>query len=309
MLNTFKMLASVLVIALLFGGCAKDKLILNSYSPPKKQAQVKKMLENSESSTGYLNIEIYDDIKFITNNDRTKSKISVAKKLLASVKKYITETNFISINNIAGQSAVALDMKIIKLVYNTDSSSIKGVLEVEFNIRKHEVLYTQTYKYSINRYSRSGLQGLPSKSEILSEGANYLAKKLIKDISPLQTKKIVELLSLPDELAYTINYAKAGNYEGAIKAMLKYKGEKEYEYYFDLALYYEGYASVEDDMTFLVKANENYELAMAKGGSDDEVVLKGKNKFDNLYKIIKKLAEQKMKNEKTNNNSKYELLD
>jgi len=297
-------------IAILFSACSKDQILLKTYSPPKKQTEVKQMLEVGDSTSGYLNLEIYDDKKYIINNISSKEDGSiVAKNLIASIKKYITQTNFISINDVADQSTVSLDMKIIQLKFEESSNSINGFVKVEFNIRKGEPIYTQSYKYVIKRYSRAGRQSLPSKAEILSKASDYLAKKLIKDISPLQTQKIVELAPLPSELKYTIKYAKGGNYEGAIKAMLNYKGDKEYEYYFNLALYYEGLASQEDDMAFLAKADKYYNLAMQNGGAEEELVIKGKLKFDNFYKIIQKIAEQKIQNAKENGNSKYELLD
>lgn len=300
---------SLLGLSLLFTGCGKDQLLLKTYSPPKKQKEVKQMLAVGESSTGYLNLEIVSDKAYIINGVNSSDRKTVAKNIVADIKKFITQTNFISINDVADQSAVSLDMKILQLTYKQSGGSLDGLVEIEFNIRKGEPLYTQTYKYVVKRQSRSGAQGLPSKADILSEASQYLAKKLIKDISPLQTKKLVELASLPKELEYTLKFAKGGNFEGAIKAMNKYKGEKEYEFYLNLAIYYEGYASQTEDMTYLAKANENYDLAMANGGSDEEMVLKAKSKFDRFYKIIKTIAEQKVQNAKASGNSKYELLD
>jgi len=301
-------LSSMLGAALMLSGCGKDQILLKTYSPPKKQKEVKQMLTVGESSTGYLNIEIYDDIKYIQNNVKDSATENLAKSIISDIKNLITQTNFISINDVADQSAVSLDMKIIQLNYKTTANSIDGLIEVEFNIRKDEPLYTQTYQYKIKRFSRSGRQGLPTKLEIVTEASKYLAKKFIKDISPLQTRKLVEFASLPSELEYTIEYAKGGNFAGAIKAMNKYKGDKDYEYYLDLAIFYEGLAAKEDEMGFLSKANDNYELAMQKG-SDEDIVVKAKMKFDNSYKIIKKIAEQRVQNAKENGNSKYELLD
>jgi len=305
----YKKLVFIIAISVLFSACSKDKLLLKTYSPPKKPKEVNQMLESGESSSGYLNLEIYENEKFTVNGVNSKDRRAISQILVADIKKYITQTNFISINDVSDQSVVSLDMKILQFKYEQNYGKIKGVLEVEFNIRKDQPIYTQVYKYPINRYSRSGSQGLPSKAEILSQASNHLAKKLIKDISPLVTKKLVELESLPSKLKYTITYAKAGNYEGAIRGMLNYKGDKEYEYYLNLAIYYEGLAAQVDDMAFLVKANENYELAIANGGAEEEVVLNGKMKFDSFYKIIKKIAEQKVANAMENGNNKYDLLD
>jgi hypothetical protein len=307
--NTIGFIAIIISISLFFSACGTNKLLLTTYSPPKKQKEVNQMLEVGDSSSEYLNMEIYENEEFTINGVDSSDRKTISKILVADIKKYITQTNFISLNDVADQSAVSLDMKILQFKYNQNDGKIDGILEIEFNIRKDQPLYTQKFSYPIHRYSRAGSQGLPNKTEILSQASDYLAKKLIKDISPLITRKLVELATLPSELKYTIQYAKAGNYDGAIKGMLKYKGGKEYEYYLNLAIYYEGLAAQEDDMAYLVKANENYKLSIENGGVDEEIVINAKMKFDSFYKIVKKIAEQKIANAKANGNNKYDLLD
>lgn len=298
-------------VVIIFSGCAKEQLLLNTYSPPMKQAQVKEMIEKTEASkdNGYISLEVFDDISTIVakNDDNNRD---VASGLISNIKKFIGQTNFISLNEVADASSVALDMKINKLDYEETENSISAFIEVVFNIRKSsQVLYTQVYEFKTQRQSRSGRQGLPSKGEILSEASEYLAMKLIKDISPIKTRKLVELQELPKELKYTVQYAKGGNFKGAIKAMESYQGEKGLAYYFNLGVYYEAIASINEDLALFAKADENYEKAMASGGNEDQVVVGGKTKFDNFYEIIKKVAEQKMANKKQNSKSQFELLD
>ena len=117
------------------------------------------------------------------------------------------------------------------------------------------------------------------------------------------------MASLPKELEYTMTYAKQNNFKKAIDGMLKYKGDKNYEYYFNLALYYEGYAAKINDMGMLALADKYYQMSIEKGGSKDEIVLKGKTKFDNYYELFKSISQQKAKNAKNNNDSQYQLLD
>jgi len=303
------LMSSLFGLSLIFTGCAKDQIIMETFSPPKKQQEVKQMLAVSDLSNGFLKLEVVDDIQFITNNNQTKDKVAVANKLLADIKKYITQTNFISISDIADDSQVSLDMKIIRLDYQESGNKISGLVEVEFNIRKGEPIYTQTYKREIKRQSRAGRQALPSKAEILSEASQYLAKKLIKDISPISTKKLVELKSAPDGLEHTISYAKAGNFKQAIKAMEGFKGDKDEDFYFNLAVFYEALGSKNDNMALFEKAHENYNLAIENGGSDDDIILNGKSKFDKFYEIIQKVAKQKLKNAEANSSSQFEILD
>jgi hypothetical protein len=300
----------VVGFAILFTGCAKDQLLMKTYSPPKKQKEVKQMIAQGESSgEGYLSLEIVNDISTIVKHKNSTIQKDTAHKLIASLKKYITQTNFISLSDVADTSTVSLDMKILELDYRSTANSIKGLVEVEFNIRKdYQTFYTQNYKYPINRYSKNS-QTLPSKGKVLGQAADFLAKKLIKDISPIKTSKLVELKGLPDELKYTVKYAKASNFKGAIKAMEKYKGEKTAEYYFNLGVYYEALAAKTENLVLFAKADENYENAMRISEGGDEIITKGKAKFDNFYEMIKMVAQQKASNKKENSNNQFQILD
>jgi len=297
---------SVVILALNFTACGPSKLLMDTYAPPHKEKEVKKMLENSDSKSGFLELEIVSNI---VKANGIKSDKEFDAKLLSSLQKFITQTNFIAINSVEMQSAMSLDMKVLIYDYKQDVTTIKGTIAVEFNIRKEgTVFYTQNYKYNIHRYSKSGFQGI-SKSSILSQASDYLAKKLIKDISPIATQKLVALKSLPSELEYTVAYVKTGNFEGAIKGMRKYKGKKTSNYYFNLAVYYEALASKTDSLELLTKADEYYEKAMMLSNGKDKDIVYGKSKFDNYYRIIKKVADQKRANAKSSTNDNFELLE
>ena len=301
------LLALVAGTVLMFGGCAKKQLLLKTYSPPSKAKEVKEMQSKTEAASGYLDLEIVD---YVVKGDNVVSDKEFDNKLLSSLKKFITQTNFIAISEVADQSSLSLDMKVLIYDYKAQGNKIDGLISVEYNIRKDSTtFYTQNYKYRIKRYSKAGKQGLPSKSEILVQASDYLAKKLIKDISPISTQKLVELKSLPSELEYTMKYAKDKNFEGAIKGMKKYKGEKTADYYFNLAVYYEALASQTDNVALLTKADEYYESAMSLSEGSDEVSVKGKSKFDKFYAIVKKVADQKRENAKSQTNDQFELLD
>lgn len=302
---------SIVASLALFSGCAKDQLILKTYNPPKKQEQVKKMIENSDSTIGFINLQVFEDVDYICESiGKDSNSRSMANGLISNVKRFINQTNFISLNQVEDVASVSLDMKITSLRFSETKNSRELHTTVNFVIRKNGAeFYSEPYTYDTLRKSRAGLQGIASKDEILNEASEYLAKKLIKDISPVKTRKLVELKDLPDELAYTIKYAKGKNFKGAIKAMEKYQGEKTLEYYFNLGVYYEGYGSQIDNMAMFAKAEENYEKAMSMGGSEDETIVKGKMKFDNFYEVIKKVAQQQVVNLKQSSTGEYELLD
>ncbi len=302
---------SVVATITLFNGCAKEQLILKTYSPPKKQEQVKKMIESSDSSKGFINLQVVEDVNYICEVvGKDKASKNMANGLITNVKKFINQTNFISLNQVEDSANISLDMQIVSLNFTETKNSRELHTKVNFVIRKEGVeFYSEPYSYDSLRKSRAGLQGIASQTEMFNDASEYLAKKIIKDISPIKTSKLVELKDLPDELQYTLKYAKAKNFKGAIKAMENYKGEKDLAYYFNLGVYYEGYASKVDNIAMFAKAQENYEKAMAMGGSEDETIVKGKMKFDAFYEIIQKVAKQQIANQKQNNNSEYELLD
>ena len=288
----------------LFTGCAKDQLLLKTYSPPKKPSEVKKMVDNSESDKGFINIEVLnssDPYYCKEVSDKRNCRV-IAKGLNTNVKKFISQTSFISLNETQDDATVGLNMKLIQLNYKSSNSDINMFAKVEFTVEDNEkgVLYKETYEHSDDRHSRAGKQGLPSKSQMLSEASEVLAKRFIKDISPLKTRKLVELKSLPSKLEYTIRYVKGKSYKKAIEAMEKYKGEKDANYHFNLAVYYECYGAKIDDMAQLAKADENYEKALSLD-SEDEVIVKGKIKFDKFYSIVKEVLEQKKANSKRSN--------
>ena len=309
--GAFSYLFTVILI-LLFSGCAQDKLLLKTYAPPEQMDKVKDLMQHTTSDKSYLDVYINDsksDIKAILNG-KTKDK-SIAETLLSNVKAYITQTNFIGINENGDSNTISLEMKIVSYNYTATDNSISAYLEVAFSFIKDEnarPIFSPVYKESVKRYSRSGRQGLPSKAEILSYLTKEIAQDLVMDISPTKSMKLVVLKSLPDSISYTIQYAKMGNYKGAIQAMKNYKGEKKLAYYYDLAIYYEGLASSQSDIRLLSLANDNYEKAMAMGGAEDDVVIKAKAKFDNFYNLIQKIDQQKKLNAKANLNAGDEVL-
>ena len=305
--NVEKRVVLAFVVAIfMLSGCAKKQILLNTYVAPSKPKEVSQMLEGSSSTSGSLEIEL---VNYIQKADGAKSDKAFESRLFSSLKKFITQTNFISLSEVEDKGNLSLDMKVLVFDYTTSANSIDGTISVEFNIRKEgTIFYTQNYKHFIKRYSKAGKQGLPSKNELLLEASDDLAKKLIKDISPTQTLKLVQLMPLPSEIEYTLKYAKDKNYEGAIKGMKKYEGEKSAGYYFNLAVYCEALASQTDDLSLLTKADEYYESAMQLSRGEEEIITKGKSKFDRYYKIIKKVADQKAKNAEKDSNSMFQIL-
>lgn len=299
----------IISLMIIFTGCAKDNLIMKTYSPPAQMEKVKDLMANTTSEESYLDVFINEDLRFILNGKNSNKDI--AETLLGNVKKYLTQTNFVGINQNGNSDTISLEMKIVGYHYRATSSTVDAALEVSFSFIKDATdtpVFIEQYRATTKRSSRSGRQGLPSKMEVLSYLTKNIAEDLVMDISPVKGRKLVQLKPLPKEIAYTIKFAKLKNFKGAIKAMKKYKGEKTLEYYFNLAVYYEAYAGLSNDMAFLSKSDENYEQAMALGGNEDELVIKTKAKFDNFYDLIKSIDKQKKLNSKVNLNEGDEVL-
>ena len=221
---------------------------------------------------------------------------SLQKMLVADVKEKITETNFITLHPLYDLSAIGLNMEIMDYKFDRGPNDISAMLRVNFVINRGVTeYYAKTYSAKEIRYSKSG-QGLPEKGEILSLMSMQCAKSFIKDISPLKTRQLREFKSMPGELEYVLDFAMRKNYEGAIKAMENYNGDKDMEFYYNLAVLYEALASEREDLILLKKANEYYEQSMAKGGTKDEVVISAKARFDNFYRLLSRVLNQESAN-------------
>jgi len=112
-----------------------------------------------------------------------------------------------------------------------------------------------------------------------------IVKYFISDISPLKTYQMREFKPLPSELQAVIAYAKRKNYKGAISLMEAYKGDKDANYYYNLAILYEAMASTTEDIKYLKLAQKNYNEAILKGGGDDKTILDAKVRFDKFFDL------------------------
>lgn len=301
-----------MVLILLFAGCGEQQIVLNTYAPPVAVDKVKQMLTKNDKNSAYLIMDIVDNINYITDHKNTSARKTIAKELLADIKSLIMQTNFIAISKVKDDFEIplSLDMRIIDFQYTNTGDSLKASLSVEFNIRKNSsLLYTKQYSVNVEKYAGLSSQSLPSKQEVIRELVKKVTKKFMKDITPLKTQKLVTLKALPDEVSYSIQDALAGDFKSAVKLMLSYKGKKDYKYYYDLAVYYEGLATQENDVTYLAEADKFYTKAIQMGGADDKDVIEGKQQFERFYSLIKSIAKQKLENMKKLQNSDYELLD
>ena len=285
---------ALILFSIFFVGCSEKKLLLETYTSPAKPKVVKNILSANSISSGFLEVEIFKDLNYITDKKSDASHKQLAKNLISDMEQLITQTNFIALSKIGNVSPVVIDMKIVQLnLEYISNNKLNGLIKVQFNIRKNgSLIYSKTYQTKINR------QGdvLPHRNEILSEASTKLAKKFIKDISPLKTKKLVAIKDLSDKLNPAIAFAEKGDFKNAITIMLKFKDDKDENYYYDLAVFYEALAAKNEDLGLLEKANQNYSKAMELSKGKDKIILDGVTKFNKYYEIVKNISEQKLKN-------------
>ena len=171
------------------------------------------------------------------------------------------------------------------------------VLEVTFTLsRGVDEFLVKKYRVRKNRQSRD-VTKLPTQNELASKAADRVVKYFISDISPLKTSQLREFKPLPTELEAVIVYAKRKNYKGAIKLMNYYSGKKDMDFYYDLAILYEAYASETENLKLLKLADRNYEKAISLGGLNDKLIIDAKSRFDNFYELLNKTKKQDKANQ------------
>ena len=89
--------------------------------------------------------------------------------------------------------------------------------------------------------------------------------------------------------------------------MEKYKCKRDMNFYYDLAILYEAQASVSEDLSGLDSANDNYNMALSRGGAKDELILSAKARFDNFYELLEKTKKQDASNQGLIKNRNGEL--
>lgn len=293
------------LLAFFITGCATGaKIVIPSYSPPREEAKIKKMITNNAEIPGgaYLAIAINPNI---LNINRATPKLKDF--LIDDIKAKLTQTNFIALNPIAGDNDVVLIMSVNNYHFTQTPNKRSLDLEVNFTLSKGaEEFLSQSYKTSKNRQS-SESKKLPSEAQLASDAAQDVVEDFIADISPLKTFQLREFKPLPDDITYAIDYAKTKNYGGAIKAMESYKGVRDMNFYYDLAVLYEAQASENEDLSGLEQADENYNMALSRGGAKDELVKSAKARFDNFYELLGKTKSQEAKNQGLIKNRSGEL--
>ncbi len=293
-MKNIALLCITLSTLIIFGGCATGaKIVVPSYSAPKEVAKLSKIETKDEfiSDEAYLAVWINPEVKGAPSVNK-----QLPSMLIENVKAKITQTNFIAIDPLGGDESVALSMKVLNYNYKNYGKKVMLSLEVSFTLsRGANEFLVKTYKDRKNRQSNDPSK-LPTEDELASSAAAKVVKYFIADISPLKTNQLREFKSLPSELEMVFTYAKRKNYKDAIRIMNNYKGQKDINYHYDLAILYEAQASVYEDMKLLRLAALHYEKAIDMGGYDDKLIVDAKARFDRFYDLLSKTKKQERAN-------------
>jgi len=269
-------------VVLFFTGCGGGpKIVIPSYTAPKEVSKLSKIETKDEfiSDGAYLALFLNPDVAGARG---TNSKLEPM--LISNVKARLTETNFVTLDPM--QDGVTLSMKVANYDYKVAGTKVSMYLEVTFLLsRGNDEFLVKSYNSRKNRQSRD-ITKLPTENQLASESVKKVVKNFITDISPIKTFQAREFKPMPKGLDHAISYAKRKNYKGAIKIMNKFKGEKDLNYYYNLAVLYEAEASVTEKLQFLSLAQKNYEQCMELGGFEDELVVSAKARFDNFYELL-----------------------
>lgn len=280
-------------IAIFFTACGHGpRIVIPSYTAPKEVSKLKQIETKDEfiSKGAYLAIWLNPDVKGVSKNEKVRDM------LLSSVKTAITQTNFIALDPLGGDDGVALNMEVVSYDYKKEGNKVSLYMQVTFTLsRGADEFLVKTYDKRLVRSSADPSR-LPTEDQLASEAVKKIVKYFISDISPLKTYQMREFKPLPSELSTVTTYAKRKNYKGAISLMEAYKGEKDANYYYNLAILYEALASETEDLKYLKKAKQNYNQAILHGGGEDKTILDAKVRFDNFYELLNKTKKVQQNN-------------
>lgn len=282
-------------VLFLFVGCATggQKIVIPSYTAPKEVSKLSKIKTKDKylKDGTYLAIWLNPEVKGVKKTDPRLKEF-----LIQSVKEKITQTNFIAIDPLGDDNGVTLSMNVLEYDYKKIKNKISLYLEVSFTLsRNSDEFFVKTYSDRKNRQSKD-ISLLPTKNQLTSQAVQKVVKYFISDISPLKTYQLREFKVLPKSLDGVFVYVQRKNYKGAIKIMNYYKGEKDMDFYYDLAILYEALASESENLKILKLANESYSKSIALGGSSDTMIMDAKARFDNFYELLIQTKEQQRSN-------------
>ncbi len=285
-----KSILYVVIAMFILQGCGSGpKIVVPSYSAPREAAKLTKIETKDEFIAKGAYMALWLDPNVINAKKYNKA---ISGMMVATIKEQLTQTNFIVLDPIQDENSVILTTKVLSYVYKKEKRKASLYMEVSFTLSRgaDEFLVKKYHARKLRMANDPSL--LPSKNDLTQDAIKQIVRYFISDISPLKTNQLREFKPFPDKLKPTLSYVRAKNYTDAINFMLAYKGEKDKNFYYNLAIIYEAKASKNEDLKFLRFAKLNYNKAVELGGADDELIMKTKARFDRFYNLINKTKKQ-----------------
>ncbi len=282
---------------LFFTACATGpKLSIDSYSTPEDID----VLSNIEINYAYIpknsylvmwlnpKVKLYDGANGL-----------ISPMILKTLKDELEKSTFITVDPSGDFDPVTLNIVVSEYNYDKtiDMTQIKSdeknnesslELEMSFIISKGgEDLLIRTYSDE-KTYKTSNPMGIVNDIALADELSKKMIKKFISDITPQKTETQKQFKPFPEELMHITKLVKEKNYTKAVKDMSNYHGQKDMDYYYNLALLYEARASESGNLMLLSMAKVNYERSFKLGGDDDSLIEDAYEEFITLYELLHK---------------------
>ena len=299
-----KLLGILALCVTTLAGCVSSggerKIIVDSYTTPREYQKIQGLLErtqNASASEALLSIGIDPEVR---GKSRKKGSKLLRKALVTQLKTYLTQTNFISIYPLFEEAPVKLTISILDYQYHRKKNELSASLDVSYSLSMGAIeYYTKSYAEQVERYAKSA-QGLPGVNEVVQEMSEQTAKRFVQDLSPVKTKQLRELKPFPSGLEHLTEFMRSRNYDAAIAAMEGFPGQRDAEYFYNLAVIYEAAAAQREDIDLLQNASDYYASSMALGGSGDKIIAASFARFDKYYRLFSDVLKQRRANQQYN---------
>lgn len=297
-------LFAILGVAFNFTACTPSpspsdphNVVINAYVPPLEE----RVIRDAMNQSGVFSLALDPAVQMAAT---TQDGSVLQKALVDSMLAALGSENYICIEPVYDWAEVKLRMKVVdynyKEWYDRDNGmyNIQNFLQVSFVLSQSGIdKLTKTYDWEEPRSARNKQQ-LPSQKVLLSKLAKNVVASFIEDIAPKRTYQMRKLEDFPNELSYVQIFIENKNYQSAVEEMASYMGEKDAEYYYNLAILYEAVASESEKANDMQKAKTCYTRCMQNGGSGNEEMVEAKARFDESFRQFSRLENQRRANKK-----------
>lgn len=285
-MNKFIITFTMIVISLMMSACTSwPKIQTPTFTVPKEIDSINEIKISRQVLSEPAYISICLD-KNITSEEEMSPQ---AKIILANtINAKLTSSDFIINNPSCDQGALLLNMTLNDYDYERDDDEVSLELEISFTLALGNDEFLEKEYSAQKEYSKERSEILAEENTLVSQVSLIIINKFIAELSPQKIVQEQKFKPIPEKLTHLIPYVNNKEYHEAIMIANKYKGVKDMNYYYNLAILYEAQSCATNNVNLLKLANVNYERAMKLGGDDDSLISNTKETFDDFYSLITK---------------------